>query len=146
MTGLHHDAYLIGSLRNPEMPRVHKELEGHGLSVFSDWFAAGPEADDYWKRYEQSLGRSYSEALKGEAAQHVFHFDLEHLDASANVVLVLPAGRSGHLELGYSIGRGKRGHILLPAEDDRWDVMYNFALLSGGVVTKSISTLVQAMK
>ena len=43
-------------------------------------------------------------------------------------VLVLPAGKSGHLELGYMIGSGKRGYILFDddVEDCRWDVMYQF--------------------
>jgi len=42
-------------------------------------------------------------------------------------VLVLPAGKSGHLELGYMIGQGKPGYILLDGEPERFDVMYNFA-------------------
>jgi nucleoside 2-deoxyribosyltransferase len=40
---------------------------------------------------------------------------------------MLPAGKSGHLELGYMIGQGKPGYILLDAEHKRWDVMYKFA-------------------
>ncbi len=42
-------------------------------------------------------------------------------------VLVLPAGKSGHLELGYLIGQGKPAYIWMPEEPDRWDVMYRFA-------------------
>jgi hypothetical protein len=40
---------------------------------------------------------------------------------------VYPAGKSGHLELGYAIGAGKPGFILLEGEPDRFDVMLNFA-------------------
>ena len=40
---------------------------------------------------------------------------------------ILPAGKSGHLELGYFIGSGKRGYILLNGEPERFDVMYKFA-------------------
>ena len=39
----------------------------------------------------------------------------------------MPAGRSGHLELGYIIGLGKRGYILFDVEPERYDVMYQFA-------------------
>ena len=119
--------YLIGSLRNPEVPRVAKEIRAMGFDVFDDWFAAGPEADDKWREYEMARGRSYMQALHGYAANHVFSYDLSHLNAASVGVLMLPAGRSGHLELGYLLGQGKPGYILLDGQHDRWDVMYKFA-------------------
>jgi nucleoside 2-deoxyribosyltransferase len=119
--------YLIGSLRNPKILELGNQLRLEGFEVFNDWMAAGPEADDYWQKYEQSRGRTYSEALKGYAAQSVYHFDKLHLDRCDAAVLVLPAGKSGHLELGYMIGKGKPGFILLDKEPERFDVMYNFA-------------------
>ena len=42
-------------------------------------------------------------------------------------MLVLPAGKSGHLELGYVIGRGKPGYILMDGEPERVDIMHSFA-------------------
>lgn len=121
--------YVIGSLRNPEIPKVGNLLRGIGLGVFDDWFSAGPRADDHWKEYEQGRGNSFKEALDGFACRHVFAFDRFHLDRTDASLLVLPAGKSGHLELGYSIGSGKRGFILAdPNTDlDRWDVMIRFA-------------------
>lgn len=119
--------YLIGSLRNPDIPKLANELRSHGHEVFDDWYAAGPEADDYWQKYEIGKGNAFSDALKGWAAQHVFKFDKEHLDRCDAVVLALPAGKSGHLELGYAIGRGKAGFILYDKEPERYDVMYCFA-------------------
>jgi hypothetical protein len=118
--------YLIGSLRNPRIPELANELRTQGFEVFDDWFAAGEEADDKWRDYEKGRGRSYIEALSGFAANHVFDFDKFHLERATVVVLVLPAGRSGHLELGYAIGRGKVGFILHD-DPERWDVMYRFA-------------------
>ena len=38
----------------------------------------------------------------------------------------MPAGKSAHLELGWVIGKGKKGFIVLD-NPDRWDVMYLFA-------------------
>jgi nucleoside 2-deoxyribosyltransferase len=121
--------YLIGSLRNPAIPEIGQELRAAGFEVFDDWFAAGPEADDYWMKYEKNRGHNLGEALKGNAAQHVFNFDKKFLDKADSAVLVLPAGKSGHLELGYIIGQGKPGYILFDnvPEPDRFDVMYNFA-------------------
>jgi len=120
--------YLIGSLRNEEIPKLAQSLRKNcGLDVFDDWFAAGPEADDYWKSYEMDRGHSYAEALRGYAARHVFEFDLYHLNRCDSALLALPAGKSGHLELGYVIGSGKPGFILLDGQDTRFDVMYQFA-------------------
>jgi hypothetical protein len=121
--------YLIGSLRNPRVPEVSAQLREDGHDVFDDWYAAGPEADDYWQKYEIARGHTYSEALKGFAANHVYHFDKHHLDTADCAVLLLPAGKSGHLELGYIIGTGKPGYIVLDETKpvERWDVMYLFA-------------------
>jgi hypothetical protein len=119
--------YLIGSLRNPKIPKFGNELRALGFDVFDDWMAAGPEADDYWQKYEQQRGHTFDQALKGYAAQHVYHFDLKHLNRCDVGILMLPAGKSGHLELGYMIGRGKPGFILYDKEPKRFDVMYNFA-------------------
>lgn len=120
--------YLIGSLRNPQIPILANEMR-HELAceVFDDWYAAGPEADDKWRDYERGKGHTIDQALQGLAAKHVFEFDKYHIDRSSAAVLVLPAGRSGHLELGYCIGQGKPGFILLEGEPDRYDVMYCFA-------------------
>lgn len=136
-----HVIYLIGSLRNPKIPQIANALRAEGFEVFDDWYAAGPEADDKWRDYERQRGRSYSEALAGAAARNVFNFDRNNLSRADDVVLVLPAGRSGHLELGWSLGQGKRGFILLD-DPKRWDVMYQFAT---GVVT-SVEELVTELK
>lgn len=119
--------YLIGSLRNPEVPKVAKILREAGHDCFDDWYCAGPEADDHWQKYEQDRGHNYAEALNGHAAKHVYEYDRSHLDRCGVGVLLMPAGKSGHLELGYMIGQGKPGYILTTPETERWDVMYKFA-------------------
>lgn len=134
--------YLIGSLRNPNIPTIANQLRDMtGQEVFDDWYAAGPEADDHWKAYEEKRGHSYSAALRGHAANHVFQFDRLHLSRADTVVLCLPAGRSGHLELGWALGSGKRGYILLD-DPDRWDVMYQFAT---GIFTSLDSLTLELM-
>jgi hypothetical protein len=119
--------YLIGSLRNPNIPTLAKEMRAAGIDAWDDWHAAGPEADDHWQAYEAARGRSYPAALAGAHAQNVFAFDKRNIDAAAAVVLVLPAGKSGHLEFGYAMGTGKLGYILLDGAPERMDVMYGFA-------------------
>ena len=119
--------YLIGSLRNPEIPKLGNRLRSIGWEAFDDWYGAGNEADDKWQQYEDLRGRSYKEALHGYAARHVFAFDQFHLNRVDAACLVLPAGKSGHLELGYAAGLGKRTYILFDTIPERYDVMYNFA-------------------
>lgn len=121
--------YLIGSLRNERIPKLAKTLRKQhpDTEVFDDWYSAGPEADDYWKEYEQAKGNDYQKALKGYAAKHVFEFDRHHLDTSSHVLLVLPAGKSGHMEVMYAAyATNANAAILLDPTDIRWDVMYQF--------------------
>ena len=134
--------YLIGSLRNPEIPNIANTLRTYGFDIFDSWYAAGPIADDCWRDYEKGKGLSYLEALKHYAAQHVFCFDKKYLDQSTGAILVTPAGKSGHLELGYIIGQGKPGYILMHEEPERFDVMYNFAT----AVFYNIEDLIVEMK
>ena len=121
--------YLIGSLRNEQVPHLAKELRDvmPDFEIFDDWFSPGPEADDYWRNFEKVRGSTYKEALDNWAAKHVFEFDKYHIDRSQIGVLYMPAGKSGHLELGYMLGAGKLGYILFDEEPERWDVMYQFA-------------------
>src|SRR5205814_161576 len=84
--------YIIGSLRNPEIPSIGNAIRQLGYDVFDDWHAAGPTADDEWTRYEKIRNHSYAEALAGRAAGHVFSFDKSHLDRCDAAVLALPGG------------------------------------------------------
>lgn len=138
--------YIIGSLRNPEVPEVAKQIRESGLGVFDDWYAAGPQADDYWQAYETLREHDFQTALAGYAAQNVFMYDKHHLDRCDAAVLVLPAGKSGHLELGYMLGQGKPGFILLDKEPDRFDVMYNFANLTAYSVQELLPKLVRSLQ
>lgn len=122
--------YLIGSLRNENVPSLAKEIRelvNNDWEVFDDWFSPGPEADDFWRKYEKVRGSTYKQALNNWAGKHVFEFDKFHIDRSDIGILYMPAGKSGHLELGYMIGKGKRCFILFDKEPERWDVMYQFA-------------------
>lgn len=118
--------YLIGALKNKKIPLIANEIRELGFEVFDDWFSPGPEADDFWREYEKTKTSSYKQALKGWAAKHIFEFDKYHLDRADIAILVMPAGKSGHLELGYSVGRGKITYVLFDEEPERWDIMYQF--------------------
>lgn len=134
--------YLIGSLRNENIPLIGDQLRKEGFDVFDEWFSAGPEADDYFKKYHDERGVSYDTALKGYAARHIFEFDKRHLDRCDIALLVLPAGKSAHLELGYAVGKGKTGYIYLDKIPERYDIMYQF---SNGVFLE-LNELIEELK
>ena len=120
--------YLVGSLQNPQIPGVAKALRvSLGVEIFDDWYSPGPETDVFWRAHEKARGRTFKQALQGHHAQDVFAFDKRNLERADAVVLVLPAGKSGHLELGWAIGKGKPSFILLSGEPERFDLMYAFA-------------------
>lgn len=133
--------YLIGSMRNPQVPIIANAIRDAGFECFDDWYAPGPEADERWREYELHRGRSYADALNGAHAQNVFDFDLKHLQQADMVVLALPAGKSGHLELGWMLGQGKPGFILLEPEMARYDVMHRFATAVFASVDEMIAGL-----
>lgn len=119
--------YLIGSLKNKEVLEVTKILRELGLDVFSDWLCPGPDADDYLRDYYRELGLNYREIMSSYAAKHIYEFDRHHLDRCDAAILVMPGGKSAHLELGYTIGKGKPGFILFDQEPERVDIMHQFA-------------------
>lgn len=119
--------YLIGSLRNPNIVQVGNRLRAAGYDVFDQWWAPGRETDSFWQEYTKARGQTYREAIQDHYAKHVYDFDKCHLDAADAAVLVLPAGKSAHLEAGYVCGRSKPMIVMFDGEPERYDIMYQFA-------------------
>lgn len=119
--------YLLGSLKNKAVPLLGIKLRKEGFEVFDDWYGAGENADDCWRDYEKLRGRTYAEALDGWAAHHIFNFDLSLIHRCDIGVMLMPAGKSGHLELGYIAGQRKPTFICFDKEPERWDLMNRFA-------------------
>ena len=61
--------------------------------------------------------------LKSETVLKVFNEDLKNEKASKNFLLVLPAGKSGHIEAGIAYGLGKKCYAI--GEYDATDSLYN---------------------
>jgi hypothetical protein len=133
--------YLIGSLRNPEVPKVASKLRAAGLTVFDEWYSAGPNADDHLRDHFAAMGLNHKETLQTAAARNIFEFDKRHISRDAAVVLLMPAGKSGFLELGWALGQGKRGYILFDKDPERIDVMFQFA----DAIAYSIEELIECL-
>lgn len=134
--------YIIGSRTNPKIPIIGNKLRAEGFHVFDDWFASGPETDSFWYKYESIRGKSYLDALNGKHAKHAFKFSFDNLNEADIAVLVLPCAKSEHLELGWALGQGKEGHILLDEKSGKWDLMYRFA----DGIWANIDELITALK
>lgn len=67
--------------------------------------------------------------LRYDKTKKAFAEDKKWLDWADTVVLILPAGKSAHLESGYGKGQGKRLFIYSPGgfQKGEFDVMYGFA-------------------
>lgn len=101
---------------------------------------AGHEVDDFTDNSKGRFVFSYLdlpgyqdmdgiEFLKVKQAQKAFAEDKKWIDWSDAVLLVLPAGRSAHLEAGYAVGRGKKLIVYGDFPTGEFDVMYGFANL-----------------
>lgn len=130
--------YVASSWRNPLHPAVCAALKAAGIEHYDfrnppdgtgfSWrevkasgVAGVPGKGSDWESVEDYLAMvSHPRALEGFAA------DFEALEKADTVVLVLPCGKSAHLELGYAAGAGKRTAILLedPVEPE---LMYRMA-------------------
>lgn len=119
--------YIAGSLRNKQIPYFANYLTKAGFEVFADWHAPGPFADRNLRAYAKIRGWNYKETLQSYAGQQVYFFDKKHLDRCDAIVVLMPAGKSAMLELGYQRGRGKPGFILFDREPERVDIMFSFS-------------------
>lgn len=120
--------YLGGALKNSRVPELGNVLRDRGYDVMDEWHTPGEHADTNWQAYERQRGRTYEQALRGRAAQNIFLFDRAYIDLCDVFVLVMPAGKSAMLELGYAKGLGKTTVLFMDGQQpDRYDVMPNAA-------------------
>ena len=70
-----------------------------------------------------------------------FRSDMCALKWADTVVLVMPSGRSAHIEAGYAVGAGKEVYVLLNAEGHEPDLMY----LMCTAMTDSLDYIIQCI-
>lgn len=109
--------YVASSWRNPFQPDVVSALReaGHAVYDFRNPFNgikgfAWSDIDPGWQDWSAA---GYRDALtKHPVAARGFVSDLRGMQWADTCVLVLPCGRSAHLEAGWFCGQGKRCIIL----------------------------------
>lgn len=108
--------YLASSWRNVEQPHLVKTLRAHGHQVYD--FRNPPNSTGFgW--HEIGLDPAFSSAeqyrtalLTHPRAAQGFNADFAAMRWADTGLLLLPCGRSAHLELGWMAGAGKRTLIL----------------------------------
>lgn len=110
--------YVASSWRNELQPPVVKRLRQAGHQVYD--FRNPPHGDSgfNWRQIDpewQSWSADKYRTLltTHPVASHGFISDLRGMQWADTCVLVLPCGRSAHLEAGWFCGAGKRCVVLL---------------------------------
>ena len=127
--------YVATSWKNGHQPDVVAFLRGAGHEVYDfrhpevgndgfHWTAV----DGGWREWD---AYRYLAALRHPVAERGFALDMNALRWCDACVLVLPCGRSAHLEAGWAAGAGKVLVIYIP-EYDVPELMYRMA---GAIVT-----------
>jgi hypothetical protein len=105
--------YLASSWRNPDQPAAVTALRDAGHDVYDFRNPPGgiqngfrwSELDPNWEAWSAT---AYREKLKSPLAQQGFASDFNGMKWADTGILLLPCGRSAHLELGWMAGAGKR--------------------------------------
>ena len=120
--------YVASSWRNQEQPALVGALRAEGHEVYdfrnppgATGFSWG-ELDPAWLRWTPE---HYSALVTAHPrARAGFESDKSALDWCDTCVLLLPCGRSAHLEAGYASGQGKQVVVRLSAERFEPELMY----------------------
>jgi hypothetical protein len=130
--------YIASSWKNVshvrELARVLRE-EGHEVFDFTDAENRPDGLGNFVFNASKWAGKpldeiDWKEFLGYDATVRAFHSDLAGLDWADTVVLLLPSGRSSHLEAGYAVGQGKTLCIHGDLPLGEFDAMYGFAGLA----------------
>lgn len=120
--------YVASSWRCPDQPGVVEALRDAGHEVYDfrnprpgDHGFAWSEIDPDWLGWNPA---TYRTLLDDPVAVSGYASDFAAMEWADTFVLVLPCGRSAHLELGWAAGQGKRTAILLNPSGFEPELMY----------------------
>ena len=110
--------YVASSWRNQLYPGVIEVLKAAGIDHYD--FRNPPNGTGFgWEQVGGQPGSeptpldTYLKMLDHPIADAGYKADFDAMQRADTFVLILPCGRSAHLELGWAVGAGKRTAILL---------------------------------
>lgn len=141
--------YTASSWKNKYYSDVVKRLVSEGFYVYDFRNAISTEGksqafdwnqiDSNWEKWSTS---EFLHALEyNELSANAFKSDLEGMQEAEVCLLILPCGKSSHLEAGYMRGMGKILFIYMP-ELERPELTYK---ISDGIF-QNLDTLVKCLK
>ncbi len=122
--------YLASSWRNKDQQEVVAMLRAMGHEVYDfknptdgNKGFAWSDIDPGWQNWSPSEFRA---SLKHKIAQAGFRLDWSAMLWAEVCVLLMPCGRSAHIEAGYFVGANKKLIVLLSDQAEP-ELMYNMA-------------------
>jgi len=104
--------YVASSWRNQSQPGIVKRLRLAGYDVYDFRNPEPGNTGFQWSQidpaWESWTPQTFRRALRHPVSEAGFALDKGAMDWADACVLVLPCGRSAHLEAGYMAGQGKR--------------------------------------
>lgn len=119
--------YVASSWRNQYQPKAVKQLKYWGFDVYD--FHHNRQLSEVDPNWQNWTTKQAIEKLKHPIAEEAYRFDKEALDNSDGCVLILPSGRSAHLEAGYIVGQHKPLYIWSPEKCEP-ELMYKMGFVS----------------
>ena len=121
-----YECFIAGRARNKEeILKICDIFDKYNVTYYC--FLKNDETMSSYGNANQSTEEKQQEfenlGLKSETVLNVFNEDLKNEKASKNFLLVLPAGKSGHIEAGIAYGLGKKCYAI--GEYDATDSLYN---------------------
>lgn len=151
ITGERRRIYLASSWRNVDYAAALFDLRAAGHEVYDFKNPAPGNTGFAWSQIDTAvphgqwdIAHFVHHVLPHPASQDGFELDHAALDWCDTCVLLLPCGKSAHLEAGYSIGAGKETIIVLRPNSDMTfepELMY---LLADKVV-ESVEDVIAAL-
>ena len=137
--------YVASSWRNPRQQDVVERLRSAGHEVYDFRNPAPGNTGFAWSAIDPGwiawTAAEFRAALAHPIAQAGFALDHAAMEWADTFVLVLPCGRSAHLEMGWACGRGKRTAILMLGQNEP-ELMY----LEADRICLSIDELIQHLR
>lgn len=135
--------YAASSWRNKFYDAIVSELETQTQHTYYNFKRDGgfswADIDPLWETWTEE---KYIAALDSTPAKMGYSYDYNALNKADAGVLILPCGKSAHLEAGYLIGQGKPVYILLDTVNkNEPELMYK---LSGKIFT-NLNSLVEVL-
>jgi hypothetical protein len=123
--------YLASSWRNQDQPFVVEQLRDAGHEVYDFRNPSDHDAGFDWSWIDRGWlhwdTTEFRTALQHPLAEKGYTLDKAALDWCDACVMLMPCGRSAHLELGYAVGTGKRTIVYLVDDHCEPELMYKLA-------------------